>query len=125
LAEREQCVLMTMPLPTGTHAVVLAFADGREVLVLRPGLTGMLWRVVVTHELIHLERGLADGGAGHPSPDTWAAVVAREEAKVWAETWRRLGLRSPQSPHFGACLDDPDVFDRLVDLLKHGEPTPG
>lgn len=43
---------------------------------------------VLAHELVHLERG---GGAFRPGqPETWGAVVARDEAAVDNEVARRL-----------------------------------
>lgn len=45
-------------------------------------------RVVLAHELIHVERGVGTDQPGMPS--TWAPVVAKEEAAVNAEVARRL-----------------------------------
>lgn len=57
-------------------------------VVVDPALDGPLRRCVLTHELVHLERGL---GTDHPdAPPTWSAVVAREEHLVQQGVANRL-----------------------------------
>lgn len=59
-----------------------------SVIGLDPELRGHERRAALTHELVHLERGLVlDPPDG---PCTWAAVVGREEARVDREVARRL-----------------------------------
>lgn len=62
--------------------------DGRAWIVVDPALTGPERREVVTHELVHAERGGGADASGAPS--TWAAVVARDETAVDEEVARRM-----------------------------------
>jgi hypothetical protein len=60
---------------------------------------------VLAHELIHDERGGGPGWEGQP--DTWSAVVARDERSVDAEVARRLVSA-----------------DELAAFLEAGHPEP-
>jgi hypothetical protein len=63
-------------------------ADERAVIVLDPGLDATMRRAVLTHELVHHERG---GGPGRPdAPATLDLLVERDERAVDAEVARRL-----------------------------------
>jgi hypothetical protein len=91
LLARGRTVVASGELGDGVRALCVRQPDGWELIVVRPGLSRAEWREVVTHELVHLERGpLIDSIVGHPSASTWAAVVAREERAVEREVARRL-----------------------------------
>ena len=81
-----------------------ARAGDHAVIVLDPELDGPLRRAVLTHELVHHERG---GGPARPgAPATLDLLVERDERAVHAEVARRLV--------------PPDQLDRLVAELVAG-----
>jgi hypothetical protein len=62
--------------------------DGHAVIVLDPALDATMRRTVLTHELVHHERG---GGPGRPgAPATLDLLVERDERAVDDEVARRL-----------------------------------
>ena len=63
-------------------------ADERAVIVLDPDLDAPMRRAVLTHELVHHERGGGPGRAGAPA--TLDLLVERDERAVDAEVARRL-----------------------------------
>lgn len=66
---------------------------------------------MLTHELVHDERG---GGASFPGqPATWEAVVRREELRVDAEVARRLVPADELRARCAALgsVDDADVAE--------------
>jgi IrrE N-terminal-like domain len=65
-----------------------ARAGERAVIVLDPDLDDPLRRVVLTHELVHHERG--GGPQGPDAPATLRDLVQRDEHAVDAEVARRL-----------------------------------
>jgi hypothetical protein len=65
-----------------------ARAGGQAVIVLDPDLDEPLRRVVLTHELVHHERG--GGPPGETAPATWHDFAQRDERAVDAEVARRL-----------------------------------
>ena len=65
-----------------------AWRGGIGVIVVDPGLAGPDRRAVLTHELVHHERG--DGVDRLDAPPTWQALVDREERAVDREVARRL-----------------------------------
>lgn len=81
LRARERTVLLFERLHRA-HAVSIV-ADGDELIVLDPGLTRTERRAALTHELVHLERGILPAGAPR-------SVVDREEHQVRGETAARL-----------------------------------
>jgi hypothetical protein len=60
----------------------------RAVIVLDPGLDATTRRVVLTHELVHHERGGGPGRLGAPA--TLDLLIERDERAVDAEVARRL-----------------------------------
>jgi hypothetical protein len=81
-----------------------ARAGAGAVIVLDPDLDGPLRRTVLTHELVHHERGGGPGRCGAPA--TLDLLVERDERAVDAEVARRLV--------------PPDQLDRLVAELVAG-----
>lgn len=73
---------MWEPLENGT-GIVEVYPDGAEIVVIDPRLGRRERRVVLAHELVHLERRLLPR-------DTPRAVVRREEFQVQREAVRRL-----------------------------------
>jgi IrrE N-terminal-like domain len=65
-----------------------ARTHGRAVIVLDPDLDGPMRRAVLTHELVHHERGGGPGRSGAPA--TLDLLVERDERAVDAEVARRL-----------------------------------
>jgi hypothetical protein len=80
LRHREHIRLERVDLPGDMTGYYAPRASGRTFVLLDLSLDRAGRRAVLAHELAHDERG---GGCDHPDmPDSWRAVVAREEAAV-------------------------------------------
>lgn len=73
-----------------------ACKDGYSFVVLDPDLQGPERRAALQHELIHLERGLADY---QDAPAAWTAITKREEMAVEREVAARLVPQSALREH--------------------------
>lgn len=80
LGGRDHIAFAIRPLPKATGGAVHVRRGHRAAIVIDPGLTQIERRCALAHELVHDERG---GGCDHEvMPDSWAAVVSREEQRV-------------------------------------------
>jgi hypothetical protein len=87
LLERADVVVNVTSLPPGVNGAYQARGK-RRAIVLAQSLERTERTATLAHELVHDERG---GGAGYRGqPDSWAAVVARDERQVDDEVARRL-----------------------------------
>lgn len=90
LERRPQITSAVSPLPVATGGGFYArWPDGDAVVVVDAGRSRIEQTAILTHELVHDERG---GGCPciPDAPPEWHAVVAREEAHVARQTARRL-----------------------------------
>jgi hypothetical protein len=79
LRERSTIEFMLCDLPPGVRAIYGRRGDD-EAIIVNQTLTPAERLAAIAHELVHVERG----GSGHcaGAPQSWGAVVAREEARV-------------------------------------------
>lgn len=90
LERRPHITSAVAPLPAETGGGFYArWPDGDAVVVVDAGRSRVEQAAILTHELVHDERG---GGCpcAEDAPPGWQAVVAREEAHVARVTARRL-----------------------------------
>ena len=80
LAQRDHVVLLTMPLPAEVGGGAYVPHGSTAAIVLDPDLSQVQRRCVLTHELVHDERG--GGCYAQFMPAAWDAVVSREEQLV-------------------------------------------
>lgn len=114
--QREHLDIVDHPCAADAGGGIHIAVDDRAVIVLDPDLPAELRRAVLTHELVHDERG---GSCAHPGmPPSWAAVVARDEWAVEREAALRLvpldDLRPwvAQRLEVGECVSVDDVARR-------------
>lgn len=88
LRERDHIDFGLDRLPACLGGAVYWPEDGRVIIAIDRSLTRQERSAALAHELVHDERG---GGKSFDSaPDTWDAVVARDELMVHREVARRL-----------------------------------
>lgn len=80
LAERAHIVFAVRPLPAATGGAVHVRRGDRTAIVIDPVLSQVERRCALAHELVHDERG--GGCDGEHMPESWTAVVSREEQRV-------------------------------------------
>lgn len=105
----EHVTLVIAPL-TGAHGAVHQARDGAQTIVLDDRLTLHERNATLTHELVHLERGVLPD-------DTPAHFVAKEERAVGAEAARRLiGDADLARLHLRAELDAMCAWEAAEEL---------
>lgn len=128
LRARPHIELVWATFPTGSQGAWIPRAD-RAVIVLDTRLGRLERRAVLTHELVHDERGIAY------TANTPPLLVAKEERAVDLETARRL-VPNHELGRFVATRGDvgpvtvadvatefdvpPDVARRAIDILRRG-----
>src|SRR3954454_16281479 len=85
---RDDVILARHPIAAVMGGGFHATRQGFGVIVIDPDLSGVDQRAVLTHELVHHERGGAVERLDAPS--SWQTVVEREERSVDREVARRL-----------------------------------
>jgi hypothetical protein len=115
---RDDLILALHPVAALMGGGFHVWRHGLGVIVVDPGLGGPERRAVLTHELVHHERG---GAVEQPdAPATWLALVEREERAVDREVARRLvppdELRALVTERTGA-----DLGTDAADVAAHFE----
>jgi len=98
-----------------------AWRHGVGVIVVDPALAGADRRAVLTHELVHHERGGAVEHLG--APDAWQPMVDREERAVDREVARRL-VPTPELAALVAERTAGDLTVEAVDVASHFDVPP-
>lgn len=114
LRDRDHLLFGLAALPDGVDGVYWPRGDRAAVLV-DDGLPRRMRKAALAHELIHDER---HGGADlEGMPDSWAAVVARDEQQVDDEVARRL-VPADQLRDLLACLDEMGLPVEVWDIAR-------